>query len=94
MNVAKGFGKALKLVRIQREMTQEDLGLISSRTYLSSLERGLKSPTLNKITQLSQVLRIHPVTLVTLAFSCAQNQDPVRLLERVSQEISLLKSPR
>jgi transcriptional regulator with XRE-family HTH domain len=94
MKVAKGFGKALRLIRLQRKLTQEDFGLLSSRTYLSSLERGLKSPTLSKITQLSQVLRVHPMTLLTLAFCYAQHQDPARILERVNQEISLLKLRR
>jgi len=62
-----GIGKAIRIVRKARGLTQEDFSDISSRTYLSSLERNLKSPTLDKLAQLAAVLQVHPVTLVALA---------------------------
>jgi len=68
MSVNKKFGAALRLVRKQRGLTQEDFSDVSSRTYLSSLERGLKSPTLEKIEQLAAVLQIHPASLVALVY--------------------------
>lgn len=63
------IGKALKRARAATGRTQEDFGAVSSRTYLSSLERGLKSPTLQKIDELAEVLGLHPLTLLTLAYS-------------------------
>ncbi|MBB5502198.1 helix-turn-helix domain-containing protein [Paraburkholderia sp. MM5384-R2] len=62
------FGKALKQLRQVAEVTQEDFGLVSSRTYISTVERGLKSPTLGKIEQLADVLGVHPLTLLTAAY--------------------------
>jgi transcriptional regulator with XRE-family HTH domain len=62
------FGKALKQLRLVAEVTQEDFGLVSSRTYISTVERGLKSPTLGKIEQLADVLGVHPLTLLTAAY--------------------------
>jgi transcriptional regulator with XRE-family HTH domain len=62
------FGKALKQLRDLVDVTQEDFGLVSSRTYISTVERGLKSPTLGKIEQLAQVLGVHPLTLLTVAY--------------------------
>lgn len=62
------FGNALKRLREIVDVTQEDFGLISSRTYISTIERGLKSPTLGKIEQLAAVLGIHPLTLLTVAY--------------------------
>jgi transcriptional regulator with XRE-family HTH domain len=41
---------------------------VSSRTYMSSLERGLKSPTLSKVAELCEVMDVHPLTLLTLAY--------------------------
>jgi transcriptional regulator with XRE-family HTH domain len=49
-------------------VTQEDFGLVSSRTYISTVERGLKSPTLGKIEQLAEVLGVHPLALLTVAY--------------------------
>lgn len=62
------FGNALKRLREIVDVTQEDFGLISSRTYISTIERGLKSPTLGKIEQLAGVLGVHPLTLLTVAY--------------------------
>ena len=42
---------------------------MSSRTYMSTLERDLKSPTLHKLAELCEVMEIHPLTLLTLAYA-------------------------
>ncbi|WP_333985538.1 helix-turn-helix transcriptional regulator [Burkholderia orbicola] len=52
MRSEASFGNALKRLRKIANVTQEDFGLISSRTYISTIERELKSPTLGKIEQL------------------------------------------
>jgi transcriptional regulator with XRE-family HTH domain len=62
------FGKALRQLREIKDVTQEDFGLVSSRTYVSTVERDLKSPTLGKIEQLAAVLGVHPLTLLTVAY--------------------------
>jgi len=62
------LGKALKQLREIADVTQEDFGLVSSRTYISTVERGLKSPTLRKIEQIAGVLGVHPLTLLTVAY--------------------------
>ncbi|MDC3822933.1 helix-turn-helix transcriptional regulator [Pseudomonas aeruginosa] len=64
MEVRDSFGKALRLVRQRRGLTQEDFSLVSSRTFVSMLERGTTSPTLEKLDSLCTVLDIHPVTLL------------------------------
>lgn len=73
MKIRKAFGAALRKVRLNRGLTQEDFGLISSRTYVSSLERGQKSPTIDKLDDLAKVLRFHPVALLALAHVPAQS---------------------
>lgn len=70
LNVA--FGEALKRIRNARGKTQEDFSDVSSRTYVSTLERGLKSPTLDKLSEISGVLEIHPLTLVAAAYLIQQ----------------------
>jgi transcriptional regulator with XRE-family HTH domain len=78
-----GIGKAIRLVRRARGLTQEDFSDISSRTYLSSLERNLKSPTLEKLTQLADVLEIHPATLIAVSMLPALNRSSVDSLSGV-----------
>lgn len=62
------FDKALKTVRLARGLSQEAFDLVSSRTYVSTLERGLKSPTISKIEELATVLGVHPLTLLALSY--------------------------
>ena len=68
MRSKAAIGTALQLLRRRAGLTQEDFGVVSSRTYVSTVERGMKSPTLGKIEQLAEVLRVHPLTLLTLAY--------------------------
>jgi transcriptional regulator with XRE-family HTH domain len=63
------FGKALQRIRKAKGISQEAFALTSSRTYVSTLERGLKSPTLSKIDELAEVLGVHPLTLLIAAYS-------------------------
>lgn len=87
MDIRKAFGNSLRLARNSCELSQEDFALVSSRTYLSSLERGLKSPTLEKIQSLAERMEIHPLTLMALTYLCATNEiDPTHMLKRVADE--------
>lgn len=68
MNFKRAFGIAFKEARIAKKLTQEDFGLVSSRTYISTIERGLKAVTLEKLNELSTVLNMHPMTLIGMAY--------------------------
>ncbi len=87
MKLNKAFGEALRAVRLARGLTQEDFGLVSSRTYLSTLERGLKSVTLEKEAQLAKVLSVHPLTVITLAYAQQGRTTADDLLERIKSEL-------
>ncbi|QIL69115.1 helix-turn-helix transcriptional regulator [Diaphorobacter sp. HDW4B] len=83
------LSEALKTVRKARGLSQEAFSDVSSRTYMSSLERDLKSPTLNKLAELCEVMEVHPLTLLTLAYAGdLRRTDP--LLERVRQELEMV----
>lgn len=60
------FARVLKVVRQERGLSQEELGFESNchRTYISQLERGLKSPSLSTLFRLAAALDISPSELV------------------------------
>lgn len=64
----KIFGLVLRELRQTRGLSQEKLGLESGyhRTYISLLERGQKSPSLQTLFRLSDVLRVTPSQILTL----------------------------
>lgn len=81
---------ALKTVRKARGLSQEAFSDVSSRTYLSTLERDLKSPTLKKLAELCEVMEIHPLTLLTLAYAGDSTHKTDQLLEHVRQELAVV----
>jgi len=91
MELRKAFGQALKQTRTSHGLTQEDFSEVSSRTYLSALERGLKSPTLDKLDEIAALMDVHPVSLLlyTYALRCS-DQSIDQILCRVRKELSEL----
>jgi transcriptional regulator with XRE-family HTH domain len=85
------FSQALKTIRKARGLSQEAFSLVSSRTYVSSMERGLKTPTVSKVDELAQVLGIHPLTLLTLSYmNQSNNKEMTRLMKEVSRELEVI----
>lgn len=66
MDVAQAFGKALRELRLEAGLTQEQLGLEADlrRTFVSLLELGEQQPTLTTIVKLACALNIKPSDLV------------------------------
>lgn len=61
---------------------------------MSTLERNLKSPTLNKLVELCEVMEIHPLTLLTLAYAGDNTSSVDELLTQVRQELQELLEAR
>ena len=93
MDIKESFGLALQRARKSKEITQEDFSNISSRTYVSTLERGLCSPTVEKVDLLAGTLGMHPLTLLCMAYLIKSGAgDPTALMDQVKREIIDLNS--
>lgn len=91
MRRTNAFHKALKTARKQQGLSQEDFDQVSSRTYISLLERDLRTPTLDKIDEFAETLHLHPLTLIALAY--LDNLSPsakTKLLKLVEKELNTL----
>lgn len=88
MELKQAFGAALKQLRSDRKLSQEDFSDVSSRTYLSTLERGLKSPTIEKVDELASVLDVHPLTLLVGCYLLRENSISLdELVSRIRMEL-------
>lgn len=93
MDLKKALGESLRKIRMHQKLTQEDFSEISSRTYLSSLERGIYSPTIEKLDAIASVLGVHPVTvLVSCYLKVNPNTSYEDLLKQVELEIKNITS--
>ncbi len=87
MNLRQSLATAIRTVRKNKGLTQEDFGVVSSRTYLSSLERGLKSPTVDKLEEIAGVLDVHPATILLMAYAIqARSLDRKSLIDMIATE--------
>ena len=82
---------AIRTVRKARGLSQEAFSDVSSRTYMSTLERDLKSPTMHKLTELCKVMDVHPLTLLTLAYAGDDMDKVRRVLKQIEQELLSIK---
>ncbi len=66
--IDKSFATVLRRLRTQKGLSQEEFGFEADlhRTYVSQLERGLKSPSLKTLSKIVQVLDISLTELMAL----------------------------
>lgn len=59
------FGKRIRLLRHERELTQEKLGALSGLhpNYICSIEKGDRNVSLNNIYKLARALGVNPSKL-------------------------------
>jgi len=88
MELNDAVGQALRNARLRNGFTQEDFGSISSRTYISSLERGMKAVTVNKLTLIADMMGVHPLSILAEGFLLQSGGSLDELFARVRAEIS------
>ena len=82
------FGSALKEVRVRKGIAQEQLG--ASQSFVSTIERGIRSPTIEKMEEFAERLGVNPATLMLL-MQVGQEGDVDELLAKIRDEIRALK---
>ncbi|AOI82892.1 MULTISPECIES: helix-turn-helix domain-containing protein [Burkholderia] len=87
MAAKPSLATAIRMVRKARGLSQEAFSDVSSRTYMSSLERDQKNPTMHKLTELCEVMEVHPLTLLTLAYAGRDPLNADQLLAQIQREL-------
>lgn len=87
MELSKAVGAALKEARESKGLTQEDFVGVSGRSYLSEIERGLKSPTLEKLDQLATRIGIHPLELLISCYAIQTSVSQQEILDLLSKRL-------
>lgn len=90
VELKSAFGQILQWGRVKQKLTQEDFATVSSRTYISTLERGRYVPTIQKLDTIAPVLGVHPVTLMVGSYALKENRPAKDLLAQSSQEADRL----
>lgn len=92
MELRESFGETVRVIRRDKGLPQGAIGV--NQGYVSELENGLKSPTLQKIAEIANNLGVHPITLLTVAFENMGAQSAEEILDCVTSELEALKKLR
>jgi transcriptional regulator with XRE-family HTH domain len=93
MEIQKALGLAIKEIRLSKNLTQEFFTDVSSRTYMSVLENGKKSPSVEKIDSLANAMGVQPITILTLAYLIANEELTLEDLQtKISEEMNEIKT--
>lgn len=88
MDLKTALGHSLRRIRTQKKLTQEDFSQISSRTYMSALERGVYSPTVVKLDAIASLLGVHPVSVLAASYLHIDEGGTVEdLIQRLQTEL-------
>ena len=73
--IDKAFARVIRRLRLEKNLSQEKLAFEADlhRTYISQLERGLKSPSLQTVYKISKVLGISLPELMLLVLKEMEN---------------------
>lgn len=88
MSLRTAYASALKFLRTRRETSQQALGQAADRSYISRLESGTRSVTLDVSHSLAEALEVDPLTLLLLAYAADRGQTPQQVLEHLASDLS------
>lgn len=89
MELKEALGRALRDIRRKRSLTQEQLG--GSRAYVSDVERGVKSLSVEKLDVFAGHLELHALTLLAMGYLKQSPQiSPRELLQQIEKELRVV----
>ncbi|WP_176506202.1 helix-turn-helix domain-containing protein [Pseudomonas urethralis] len=91
MTLKSSFAVVLRALRSKRNISQRDFSDTTSRTYLSKLEGGKSSVTLDKLEQLSERLELTALALLALTVSEDTGEPASLLVAKLGEEILTLE---
>ncbi|WP_199104440.1 helix-turn-helix domain-containing protein [Aquitalea sp. ASV11] len=91
MSLRDGLAHSLRTARRAKGVSQEALDTVSSRTYVSALERGLKNPTIEKLDEIASAIDMHLLALLTFAYvRSGKHANVSTLLKEIEEQVQLL----
>lgn len=95
MELKKAVGKAVRDIRNSKGLRQEFFSDVSSSSHISRVESGQYGATVEFIDKIAGAMHIHPLTLLTLSFLNAYDDQNVSNLQGIVmkelEELNVLK---
>lgn len=88
MSLRTAYASALRFLRMHRESSQQALGQAADRSYISRLEAGARSVTLDVSHSLAEALDVDPLTLLVLTYAAERGQTPRQVLDHLQGDLT------
>lgn len=86
MDTTHALGQAIKWHRTKLALSQETMG--TSQSYVSDIERGLKSLSVEKLEEFADAMGVHPLSILTKCYLLKNSSISLEdLFDRVANEI-------
>lgn len=87
MSIRTAFASALQFLRAHRKLSQKDIAIQTDQSYISRLEAGENSVTLEISQELAEALRLDPMSLLTIVYAVERGQSPREILSRIQDDL-------
>lgn len=88
MSLRISYASALRFLRMHRESSQQSLGNAADRSYISRLEAGTRSVTIDVSQNIAEALEVDPLTLLVLAYAAERGLTPQQVLDIVASDLN------
>lgn len=80
MSLRNAYGSALKFLRTRRDASQDALSKAADRSYISRLETGERSVTIDVSQDIARALDVDPLSLLVLVYAAERHQTPQQVV--------------
>jgi transcriptional regulator with XRE-family HTH domain len=87
MSIRTAFASALQFLRAHRKVSQKDIAKQIDQSYVSRLEAGEHSVTLEISQELAEALRLDPLSLLTFAYAVERGLSPREVLSCIQDDL-------
>ena len=88
MSLRTAYASALRFLRMHRESSQQALAPAADRSYISRLEAGARSVTLDVSHSLAEALEVDPLTLLVLTYAAERGQTPRQVVDHLLGDLT------
>lgn len=87
LELKRAIGTSVKAYRLKKNIPQESLG--PSQPYISNLEAGRGSASIDKIEQMADILGVHPMSIIFAGYLTSNEEvNKEHLFERIRKELA------
>jgi transcriptional regulator with XRE-family HTH domain len=92
LELNKALGLAIRELRQSKGLSQESIG--ASQSYISDIERGIKTLSVEKLDEIANCIGVQPVTILAKCYMIKNDStDSTILLSLLAEELSDLETP-